>query len=67
MMKPEKAAMVENHLISMARSGQMMGKFNEDQLKNLLEKISEQTQKKTVVKVNNPNSINAYLNIAQGF
>jgi hypothetical protein len=51
MMKPEKAAMVENHLIQLARTGQLMGKFNEDQLKNLLEKISEQTQKRTVVNV----------------
>jgi DNA-binding TFAR19-related protein (PDSD5 family) len=35
----------------MARSGQIMNKFTEDQLKNLLEKVNEQTQKKTVVKV----------------
>lgn len=49
--KPEKAQMVENHLVQMARSGQLMGKFGEDQLKGLLEKLSEQTQKKTVVKV----------------
>ncbi|RNA29333.1 programmed cell death 5 [Brachionus plicatilis] len=48
--KPEKAQMVENHLVQLARSGQIMGKFGEDQLKNLLEKLSEQTQKKTVVK-----------------
>ena len=43
--------MVENTIISMARSGQIMNKFGEDQLINLLEKVSEQTQKKTVVKV----------------
>lgn len=48
--KPEKAQMVENHLIQMARSGQLMNKFGEDQLISLLEKLSEQTQKKTVVK-----------------
>lgn len=50
--KPEKAQMVENHLVQMARTGQLSGKFGEDQLKSLLEKLSEQTQKKTVVKVN---------------
>lgn len=49
--KPEKAKMVENHLIQLARSGQLMNKFGEDQLISLLEKLSEQTSKKTVVKV----------------
>jgi programmed cell death protein 5 len=48
--KPEKSQMVENHLVQMARSGQLMNKFGEDQLISLLEKLSEQTQKKTVVK-----------------
>ena len=43
--------MVENHLIQQARSGQLMNKFGEDQLISLLERLSEQTQKKTVVKV----------------
>jgi programmed cell death protein 5 len=47
--KPEKAQMVENHLIQLARTGQLMGKFGEDQLISLLEKLSQQTQKKTVV------------------
>jgi programmed cell death protein 5 len=49
--KPEKATMVENTIIQMARSGQIVNKFGEDQLKSLLERVSEQTQKKTVVKV----------------
>ncbi len=72
--KPEKSQMVENHLVQLARSGQLAGKvlinkrfafdslkykvkfpfflqFGEDQLINLLEKLSEQTSKKTVVKV----------------
>ena len=53
MTKPDKAQLVENHLVQMARSGQIMNKFGEDQLKSLLEKVSEQTQKKTVVKVSN--------------
>ena len=48
--KPDKAQMVENHLVQMARSGQLAQKFGEDQLKSLLERLSEQTQKKTVVK-----------------
>ena len=48
--KPEKAEMVENHLVNMARTGQLMNKLGEDQLISLLEKLSEQTQKKTVVK-----------------
>lgn len=49
--KPEKAAIVENTIINMTRTGQIINKFGEDQLIGLLEKISEQTQKKTVVKV----------------
>jgi DNA-binding TFAR19-related protein (PDSD5 family) len=51
MTKPEKARAVENHLCQMARSGQLMNKFTEDQLVALLERISEQNQKKTVVNV----------------
>lgn len=49
--KPDKAQMVENHLIQQARTGQLMNKFGEDQLISLLERLSEQTQKKTVVNV----------------
>jgi len=49
MTKPEKAKMVENHLCQMARSGQLQSKFSEEQLIALLERLSEQTQKKTVV------------------
>ena len=49
--KPEKAQLVENHLIQQARSGQLMNKFGEEQLISLLERLSEQTQKKTVVNV----------------
>ena len=44
--------MVENTIIQMARSCQIVNKFGEDQLKSLLERVSEQTQKKTVVRVN---------------
>merc|ERR1711988_1461267 len=48
--KPEKAKMVENMLIQMARTGQIQGKLGEAQLKNLLERVSSQTQKTTTVK-----------------
>ncbi|XP_045191744.1 programmed cell death protein 5-like [Mercenaria mercenaria] len=48
--KPEKAKMVESMLIQMAQSGQIQGKLNETQLKGLLEKVSERTQKTTTVK-----------------
>jgi len=48
--KPEKAKMVENLLMNMARSGQLPGKLGEEELIGLLERVSEQTQKKTTVK-----------------
>jgi len=48
--KPEKAQMVENMLVNMARMGQIQGKLGEDELKNLLEQLSEKTKKKTTVK-----------------
>jgi programmed cell death protein 5 len=51
--KPEKAQQVENMIIQMARSGQIMDKLSEEQLISLLERISEKTQKKTVVNVSN--------------
>lgn len=51
MTKPDKAKMVENHLCQMARSGQLQSKFSEEQLISLLERLSEQTQKKTIVNV----------------
>lgn len=48
--KPEKAAMVENMLVQMARRGQLGGQLGEDELKSLLEKVSEQTKQETTVK-----------------
>ncbi|XP_025114909.1 programmed cell death protein 5-like [Pomacea canaliculata] len=48
--KPEKAAIVENTLIHMAQTGQLRNKLSEDDLKSMLENISERTQKKTTVK-----------------
>ena len=51
MTKPEKARMVENHLCEMAKNRQLMNKFTDEQLVALLERISGQMQKKTVVNV----------------
>lgn len=44
--KPDKARMVESMLIQMAQRGQIQGKLGEEQLKDLLEKISTQTSQK---------------------
>ncbi|XP_031570370.1 programmed cell death protein 5-like [Actinia tenebrosa] len=52
LVKPDKARMVESILIQMAQSGQLPGKVGESQLVSLLERVSEQTQKKTTVKFN---------------
>lgn len=48
--KPEKAAMVENLLVNMARRGQIGGQLGENELKGLLEQVSEQTKQETTVK-----------------
>lgn len=48
--KPEKGKMVENMLIRMAQSGQIMTKIGEKDLIGLLENVSNQTQNKTTVK-----------------
>jgi len=48
--KPEKAKMVEQMLIQMAQTGQIQGKLGEEQLKSLLERVSEKTSKTTTVK-----------------
>jgi programmed cell death protein 5 len=48
--KPEKAKMVEQMLIQMAQTGQIQGKLGEEQLKSLLERVSEKTAKTTTVK-----------------
>jgi len=49
--KPDKAKMMENALIQMARSGQLQGKIGEEQLKSLLERMNTETgmNKKTTV------------------
>lgn len=43
--KPEKARQVESMIINMARFGQITGKLGDAQLRDLLDKISEKTQK----------------------
>ncbi|CAH8640475.1 unnamed protein product [Heterobilharzia americana] len=48
--KPEKAQMVENMLINMARSGRLGPKLNEEQLKQILLQVSSGSQKSTTVK-----------------
>ncbi|XP_052542548.1 programmed cell death protein 5 isoform X1 [Tympanuchus pallidicinctus] len=51
LVKPDKAKAVENYLIQMARFGQLPGKVSEQGLIEILEKVSQQTEKKTTVKV----------------
>ncbi|XP_029464276.1 programmed cell death protein 5 [Rhinatrema bivittatum] len=52
LVKPEKSKSVENYLIQMARFGQLSGKVSEQGLIEILEKVSQQTEKKTTVKFN---------------
>ncbi|CAB1450902.1 unnamed protein product [Pleuronectes platessa] len=52
LVKPEKAKAVENYLIQMARYGKLGGKISESGLIEILEKVSQQTEKKTTVKFN---------------
>lgn len=52
--KPEKGRMVENMLLRMAQSGQIVNKLGEDELIGLLEQVNSQMQsqeRKTTVKV----------------
>uniref|UniRef100_A0A8C2YVC5 Programmed cell death protein 5 n=1 Tax=Cyclopterus lumpus TaxID=8103 RepID=A0A8C2YVC5_CYCLU len=52
LVKPEKANAVENYLIQMARYGSLGGKISDSGLIEILEKVSQQTEKKTTVKFN---------------
>jgi programmed cell death protein 5 len=49
--KPDKGRMVENMLLQMAHTGQIVGKLDERELINILEKVSAQMQHSTTVKV----------------
>ncbi|KAL3243904.1 hypothetical protein MRX96_019493 [Rhipicephalus microplus] len=48
--KPEKAVLVENMIVRMVQMGQIQSKLQESNLIHLLERVSEQTCKKTTVK-----------------
>ena len=48
--KPDKARMVENTIIQMARMGQIAGKLSDEGLKQILDRIAGQTQRTTTVK-----------------
>ncbi|WKX91485.1 hypothetical protein Q1695_009933 [Nippostrongylus brasiliensis] len=48
--KPEKAKLVEGTIINMARRGQIAGKLSDEGLKQLMERISQQTARTTTVK-----------------
>lgn len=52
LVKPEKAAAVENYLIQMAPLGKFGGKISESGLIEILQKVSQETEKKTTVKFN---------------
>ncbi|XP_054627759.1 programmed cell death protein 5 [Dunckerocampus dactyliophorus] len=52
LVKPEKADVVEKYLIQMARFGTLTGKISDSGLVEILEKVSQQTEKKTTVKFN---------------
>ncbi|KAI1285588.1 Programmed cell death protein 5 [Halotydeus destructor] len=47
--KPEKAKMVENILVQNARRGAFSGKLSEEDLKDVLEKVSSQMDRKTTI------------------
>uniref|UniRef100_A0A0K0CVF3 Double-stranded DNA-binding domain protein n=1 Tax=Angiostrongylus cantonensis TaxID=6313 RepID=A0A0K0CVF3_ANGCA len=48
--KPDKAKMVESAVINMARRGQLVGKLSDEGLKQLMERVSQQTTRTTTVK-----------------
>ncbi|KAJ1061508.1 hypothetical protein K5549_020695, partial [Capra hircus] len=50
--KPEKTKAEENYLIQMAQYGQLSEKVSEQTLIEILEKVSQQTEKKTTGKFN---------------
>uniref|UniRef100_A0A8C4QJG5 Programmed cell death 5 n=1 Tax=Eptatretus burgeri TaxID=7764 RepID=A0A8C4QJG5_EPTBU len=51
MVKPDKVKAVENYLIQMARFGQLPGQVNEQDLIGILQKVSQDSEKKTTIKV----------------
>ncbi|RXN18057.1 diphosphomevalonate decarboxylase [Labeo rohita] len=65
LVKPDKAKAVENYLIQMARFGQLGGKITEAGLIEILEKVSQQTEKKTTVKLKTTTTIACSRNLQQ--
>lgn len=51
LVKPERAAQVEALIINAARSGQLGSRVSEQQVKELLQQVTESTQKKTSVTI----------------
>ncbi len=51
LVKPEKARQVEMLVINAARAGRLRGKVSDDQLKDLLSQVSEQTERRTKVTI----------------
>ncbi|KAI0563434.1 Double-stranded DNA-binding protein [Gracilaria domingensis] len=51
LVKPERAQQVETYLINSAQGGQLRGKINEEQVKDILRSLTEQTQKRTKVTI----------------
>lgn len=51
--KPEKGRLVENVIVQMAQTGQIMSRLNEEELIGLLERVNQQfgSKQKTTVKV----------------
>lgn len=51
LVRPERAEQVESYVIRAAQSGQLSGKVSEEEVKDLLRRVTEQTQKNTKVTI----------------
>lgn len=51
LVKPDRAEQVESMVINAARSGQLNGRVSEEQLKDILQTVTEQTRKETSVTI----------------
>ena len=52
LVKPERAAQLENHILSLAQSGKVQGQLGEETIVGMLKQMSDQDSKKAAVKVN---------------
>uniref|UniRef100_A0A5F8GBF0 Programmed cell death 5 n=1 Tax=Monodelphis domestica TaxID=13616 RepID=A0A5F8GBF0_MONDO len=59
LVKPGKAKAAENYLMQMARYRQLSVKASEEDLIEILEKVSQQTEKKITVKFNRRKAIDS--------